>query len=83
MRPAESVRLNDGTELLLSDIDCPHCLAPLSVDASDDLEGCPGLLEGDTEVECPVCEREFVLVYDFIPHFGAKRIQEGGDHGGH
>lgn len=77
MRLAETLRLSDGTELLFSDIECPYCLAPLSVDPSDDLEGCPGLLEGDTEAECPVCEREFTLVYDYIPSFAAMRIQEG------
>lgn len=83
MRPAKIVQLQDGTEIPLEDVECPHCLAPLLVDITDDLEGCPNLLEGDAEVECPVCGREFVLVYDYTPHFGAKRIKEGGDDGGH
>lgn len=83
MRPAETVRFQDGTEMILEDVECPHCLAPLLVEPSNDMEVFHGLFEGDTEVECPICGREFVLVYSYTPHFGAKRIQEGGDHGGH
>lgn len=61
--------------VVYEDLQCPYCNAMLEVEASDDLEGCTGL-DGETDVECPACEREFTLVFCYMPSYSGIRKEK-------
>lgn len=62
---------------------CPHCLHKFD---KDDMDSCSVDLldlahsEGTAEIECPICDQEFVVRGGYTPHYSSAFAQELLDH---
>ena len=58
-----------------SDVECPYCGAELKCDSCDDFEGVPLSLDDMvTEIECPACDKPFILTLSYLPVYEAEAI---------
>lgn len=56
-------------------VECPYCGARLEADY-DDRDGWAGDdTEFETESECPVCGREFVLTCETVVEYGSRALE--------
>jgi hypothetical protein len=65
----------DGHISLKRVVECPHCGAGLKVDFGEEFADVTFDLDYmSTDTECPVCEGEFVLSVEWMPHYEAKKV---------